>query len=164
MLNLRCGWPYTRINYKLFYLCSVASISCYQCNSTDIEDQFRCNEFMDTYGLEPQPCTDVYNAAYCVKLSGRYEGVLWSWMLASLVELCSCNFNFLAGGLGVKRYCSSHDLGNYCNYVKQPGDKMEYRTCVYTCDSDGCNGSNQVKLFGYLIGVSLFPLFRWLLF
>lgn len=73
-------------------------------------------------------------------------------------------YSFFVGGLGVKRYCSSHDLGNYCNYVKQPGDTMEYRTCVYTCDTDGCNGSSQVKLFAYLIVISLFPLFKWLLF
>lgn len=63
----------------------------------------------------------------------------------------------------MKRYCASHDLGNYCEYVQQPGDVREYRTCVYTCDSDGCNGSNQVKLFGYLIGISVLPLF-WYLF
>lgn len=63
-------------NTNNFYLCcSAVSISCYQCNSTDIENQFRCTEFMDTYGLEPKPCTSVYNAAYCVKLVGRYEGI-----------------------------------------------------------------------------------------
>lgn len=70
-------------------------------------------------------------------------------------------YSYFLGGLGVKRYCSSHDLGNYCDYVQQPGDTLEYRTCVYTCDSDDCNGSNQVKLFGLLIGISFIPLFRW---
>ncbi|XP_025409757.1 uncharacterized protein LOC112683103 [Sipha flava] len=119
---------------------SATSLSCYQCNSTDIHNQFQCTETMDTYGLEPQPCTNVYNAAFCVKLIGRFER-----------------------GLGVKRYCSSHDLGNYCNYVRQPGDKLEYRTCVYTCDSDGCNGSSQVKLYGYLIVISLFPMLKLIL-
>jgi len=65
----------------------------------------------------------------------------------------------------VKRYCSSHDLGNYCNYVKQPGDdKFEYRTCVYTCNSDGCNGSSQLTVFGYLIEISLLSLFRRFLY
>lgn len=53
-----------------------ASISCYQCNSTDIENQFQCIENMDDNGLVPKPCTDVYNAAFCVKLIGRYEGTL----------------------------------------------------------------------------------------
>lgn len=69
------------------------------------------------------------------------------------------------GGLGVKRYCSSHNLGNYCNYVKQPGDTLEYRTCVYTCDSDGCNSAIKIKLHGYyLIGISFLSLCRWLLY
>jgi len=31
---------------------------------------------MDDDGLIPKPCTDVYNAAFCVKLIGRYEGTL----------------------------------------------------------------------------------------
>ena len=70
---------------------------------------------------------------------------------------------FIIGGLGVTRYCSSHNLGNYCNYVQRPGDVLEYRTCVYTCDSDGCNSSKQVKLFGYLIGIPFLPLLRNLL-
>lgn len=148
-------------------ICLLAeSISCYQCNSTDTENQFQCTEFMDTYGLSAHPCTDVYSAAYCIKLVGRYEGVLLIYYTSTITYVESIKFKFFIfiGGLGVKRYCSSHDLGNYCNYVKQPGDKMEYRTCVYTCDSDGCNGSSQLKLFGYLSGISFLPLFRWLLF
>lgn len=118
---------------------------------------------MDTYGLSAQPCTDVYNAAYCIKLIGRYEGAfLYLDIYVVPIRFTFYNFCF-TGGLGAKRYCSSHDLGNYCNYVKQPGDKLEYRTCVYTCDSDGCNSSSQIKLFGYLIVISFLPLFRWLL-
>jgi len=50
----------------------------------------------------------------------------------------------ITGGLGTKRFCSSLDLGNYCNYIRQPGDELEYRSCVYTCSSNGCNGSNLV--------------------
>lgn len=65
------------VNNILFLMCFLAvSISCYQCNSTDIENQFQCVENMDTYGLDAKPCTDVYNAAFCVKLIGRYEGAL----------------------------------------------------------------------------------------
>jgi hypothetical protein len=45
----------------------------------------------------------------------------------------------ISGGLGTKRFCSSLDLGNYCNYIKQPGDQLEYRSCVFTCSTDGCN-------------------------
>lgn len=49
---------------------------------------------------------------------------------------------FSSGGIGAKRFCSSLDLGNYCNYVRQPGDTLTYRTCVYTCTGDGCNSAN----------------------
>ncbi|OWR42322.1 hypothetical protein KGM_201039 [Danaus plexippus plexippus] len=69
--------------------------------------------------LEYSSCEHVYNAQYCIKRTG---------------------------GIITKRYCSSLDLGNYCNYVKQPGDKMEYRTCIYTCNTDGCNQTSAIKL------------------
>lgn len=49
------------------------------------------------------------------------------------------------GGIGAIRYCSSKDLGNYCDYVQNKGDQMEYRSCIFTCDSDGCNGSSLIK-------------------
>lgn len=143
--------------------CLAESISCYQCNSTDIYDQFRCTEFMDTYDLTPQPCTDVYKASYCIKLIGRYERKCVHPRFVHNRTGMIRVFIF-SGGLGVKRYCSSHDLGNYCNYVKQPGDVLEYRTCVYTCNSDGCNGSSRTMVFGYLMGISFLPLLRWLLF
>ncbi|XP_022173329.1 uncharacterized protein LOC111035845 [Myzus persicae] len=116
---------------------SAKSILCYQCNSTDINAQFLCTENMeDTDKLRPQPCSSVYNAAYCVTLIGRHRG-----------------------GLGVTRYCSAYNLGNYCNYFKRPGDVMEYRTCVYTCESDGCNGPSVPKLSKYLKSL---PIYQWL--
>lgn len=43
------------------------------------------------------------------------------------------------GGIGTKRFCSAVHMGNYCDYVRQPGDKLTYRTCVFTCSGDGCN-------------------------
>ncbi|XP_057338339.1 cytosolic carboxypeptidase-like protein 5 isoform X2 [Microplitis mediator] len=44
------------------------------------------------------------------------------------------------GGVGTKRMCSSVDYGNTCNFdLAQPGDTLAYRTCVYTCSTDGCN-------------------------
>ena len=45
------------------------------------------------------------------------------------------------GQSGVKRFCSERYLDNYCTYVQRPGDSTEYRSCVYTCEGDGCNGS-----------------------
>lgn len=71
---------------------------------------------------------------------------------------------FIVGGLGVKRFCSSHNLGNYCNYLKRPGDEKEYRSCIYTCDSDGCNGPGELKLSKYLKSLSIYRWFKNLSF
>ncbi|CAH0385656.1 unnamed protein product [Bemisia tabaci] len=99
-------------------------IDCYQCRSTDLTNPYQCNEFIDEddINIKAEPCSSVYKAAYCIKHTGRFEG-----------------------GLGTKRFCSALDLGNYCNYIQQPGDKLEYRSCVYTCSSDGCNSSVLIK-------------------
>ena len=40
------------------------------------------------------------------------------------------------GKMGTKRFCSSRHWGNYCEYIKRPGDAREYRSCVFTCGSD----------------------------
>lgn len=59
-----------------FMFCLAASVlSCYQCNSTDIENQFQCAHTVDKDSLAPKPCVDVDNARFCVKLTGRYEGL-----------------------------------------------------------------------------------------
>lgn len=58
------------------------------------------------------------------------------------------------GGIGAIRYCSSRDLGNYCNDVKNKGDELEYRSCIFTCDTDGCNKSSFTKIsLGLLLTV-----------
>ena len=44
-------------------------------------------------------CSHVFEAQYCVKMTGIFEGKL-----------------------GTKRFCSSRDWGNYCEYIKRPGD------------------------------------------
>ncbi|XP_046740289.1 U-scoloptoxin(05)-Sm1a isoform X1 [Diprion similis] len=106
------------------YLELANAIECYQCLATDSNHPFQCNEFLSSdIDIQPQPCDNVYGAQYCIKHIGRFEG-----------------------GIGTKRYCSSLDLGNYCNYVRQPGDKLEYRTCVYTCSGDGCNPASPTAL------------------
>lgn len=61
-------------------------------------------------------------------------------------------FLLFTGGIGAKRFCSSKDLGNYCNYVENKGDRMEYRSCIYTCDTDGCNHSSQIRLHQMVFG------------
>lgn len=68
-------------------------------------------------------------------------------------------FIYFSGGISTKRYCSSLDLGNYCNYVQQPGDKLEYRTCIYTCGADGCNTGTRMPIstvVPFLIGFNIF--------
>lgn len=108
------------------------SISCYVCNATDSNSPFQCGEWFERYDLpdiQPQDCSNVYGAKYCIKHIGRFEG-----------------------GIGAKRFCSSKDLGNYCNYVENKGDRMEYRSCIYTCDTDGCNHSSQIRLHQMVFG------------
>lgn len=108
---------------------SVYSINCYQCSGTDSNNPFQCNEFLENdVDLVPTDCSTIHDAQYCIKSVGRFEG-----------------------GISTKRYCSSLDLGNYCNYVQQPGDKLEYRTCIYTCDSDGCNTGTSLKMTMWLL-------------
>ncbi|KAL1123278.1 hypothetical protein AAG570_002364, partial [Ranatra chinensis] len=154
----------------------VESILCYQCNSTDVDDPYQCEEFLGEHGggeldIVPKSCDQVYGAAYCIKHTGRFEvGGLLCYQCSSEEEMSclfgngtneniypirptSCDQVFEArycvkatGGIGTKRYCSSIDMGNYCNYIKQPGDLREYRSCVYTCSSDGCNGVGQLSL------------------
>lgn len=66
------------------------------------------------------------------------------------------------GGIGAKRFCSSKDLGNYCNYVENKGDRMEYRSCIFTCDTDGCNNSSHFELNRIVFVVSLSIVFAML--
>ncbi|KXZ75777.1 U-scoloptoxin(05)-Er1a isoform X2 [Tribolium castaneum] len=104
------------------YLHTSGAIDCYQCSGSDPKKPFQCNEWLSSdIDIKPEPCDDVYDAKYCIKHIGRFEG-----------------------GIGAKRFCSSLDLGNYCNYVKQPGDILQYRTCVFTCTGDGCNPSTTI--------------------
>ncbi|XP_028131169.1 U-scoloptoxin(05)-Cw1a isoform X1 [Diabrotica virgifera virgifera] len=99
------------------------SLDCYQCSGSDPNKPFQCNEWLSgDIDITPEPCDNVFGAKYCIKHVGRFEG-----------------------GIGTKRFCSSLDLGNYCNYVKQPGDTLTYRTCLYTCTGDGCNPAASKK-------------------
>jgi len=105
---------------------TASAINCYVCNATDSATPFQCGEWFerfDTPDIEPQDCSGVHGAKYCIKHIGRFEG-----------------------GIGAKRFCSSKDLGNYCNYVQNKGDRMEYRSCIFTCSTDGCNGSTQINV------------------
>ncbi|CAG4992289.1 unnamed protein product [Parnassius apollo] len=122
------------LTFLVVTLKSVDSINCYQCSGTDSENPFQCNEFLDSdTDIVPTDCATIHDAQYCIKHVGRYEG-----------------------GISTKRFCSSLDLGNYCNYVAQPGDKLEYRTCIYTCSTDGCNTATGLKVPIFLLTLMLF--------
>ncbi|XP_014470286.1 PREDICTED: uncharacterized protein LOC106742134 isoform X1 [Dinoponera quadriceps] len=117
-----CNNVYALLAILLLLIETGHSIRCYQCNSTSNEYPFQCNEVLSSdVDLQPEACDDVYGAQYCVKHTGRFEG-----------------------GIGTKRFCSAVHMGNYCDYVKQPGDKLTYRTCVFTCSGDGCNLATSV--------------------
>ncbi|PSN51412.1 hypothetical protein C0J52_05448 [Blattella germanica] len=97
---------------------SAVGIDCFQCSSSKTMD---CADNLIHDGtLSATSCDHVFEASYCIKTVGLY-----------------------GGGLGTKRFCSSLDLGNYCNYIRQPGDQLEYRSCVFTCSTDGCNPANR---------------------
>ncbi|KAK9707888.1 hypothetical protein QE152_g27558 [Popillia japonica] len=120
-----CEQFFVLLTLLLFSCHKSLAIDCYQCSGTNNTNQFQCNEWLSSVavpttrtnfnvtrrfeGIHPKwvplPCDRVYGAKYCIKHTGRFEG-----------------------GIGTKRFCSSLDLGNYCNYVRQPGDKLTYRT------------------------------------
>ncbi|KAH8258958.1 hypothetical protein KR044_004344 [Drosophila immigrans] len=100
---------------------NATAIDCYVCDASDTKNPFQCGEWFDRFDqpdIQPQNCSNVHGATFCVKHVGRFEG-----------------------GIGAKRFCSSKDLGNYCDYVRNKGDRMDYRSCIYTCDTDGCNAA-----------------------
>lgn len=82
------------------------------------------------------------------------------YFFSASLKYIDCIFYFYLGGIGAKRFCSSLDLGNYCNYVKQPGDILTYRTCVFTCTGDGCNPSNVIKPNNLVIAIVVYTIFQ----
>ncbi|CAL1291910.1 unnamed protein product [Larinioides sclopetarius] len=117
-----------------------SAIYCYQCNSNE---ETYCSEVFNRDGLtlEPTVCDGIHEAKYCIKATGMYEGTI-----------------------GTRRFCSSRHHGNYCEYVRRPGDEREYRSCVYTCSSDGCNGAGGASESKILFLLSLScSIFLWCL-
>uniref|UniRef100_A0A4Q8K274 U20-Liphistoxin-Lsp1a_1 n=1 Tax=Liphistius sp. SGP-2016 TaxID=1905180 RepID=A0A4Q8K274_9ARAC len=112
-----------------------AAIQCYQCKSNENLD---CSEIFDQLDSNtyPKSCDNIFEARYCVKATGMYEGEI-----------------------GTKRFCSSRDHGNYCEYIRRPGDDREYRSCVYTCSRDGCNDTASVCPDCWIVGIAL--LYHW---
>ena len=111
-----------------------AQISCYECDSSR---NFTCTEFWDpslvVIDRYLSDCSHVFEAQYCIKMAGIFDGKL-----------------------GTKRFCSSKDWGNYCEYVKRPGDIQEYRSCVFTCSGNACNHSTSKRpVYGTLFASSI---------
>ena len=109
----------------------VTALSCYECDSSN---NFTCTERWDPN--EPTvrkylnvDCAHVFEAKYCVKMIGIYDGKL-----------------------GTKRFCSSKDWGNYCEYIQRPGDVHEYRSCIFSCSRSECNtASETIKISRWTI-------------
>ncbi|XP_043274353.1 U-scoloptoxin(05)-Sm1a isoform X1 [Venturia canescens] len=132
---------FTLFIVSTLFVVPAAGIYCYQCVSTNNEYPFQCNEFLTSdIDMEPKSCDAVHGAKFCVKHVGRFED-----------------------GVGTKRFCSSADLGNYCQTVQQVGDERPYRTCLYTCNTDGCNPGSMPKPNSITTAISLTLLFllRW---
>lgn len=110
----------------------VEAFNCYQCESNK---NIECSEIFDEANtkLRPEPCDHVFEARYCVKTTGMYEGQI-----------------------GTKRFCSARDMGSYCEYVKRQSDDRPYRSCVFTCYGQGCNpASPTTTAHSFLITVMI---------
>ncbi|XP_044009362.1 U-scoloptoxin(05)-Sm1a isoform X1 [Aphidius gifuensis] len=132
--NIHCYSMILLGYFLLEFITPARGINCYQCSSTNNVHPFQCNEYMsEDIDISPTDCSDVWGAKYCVKHVGRFEG-----------------------GVGTKRFCSSANLGNDCHYTNTAGDdqNIKYRTCIYTCDSDGCNSATK-KSTNIIVFISL---------
>ncbi|KAG0723606.1 hypothetical protein GWK47_042385 [Chionoecetes opilio] len=160
----------TYITLSLFLIVkNAAAINCFQCQSTD--ERTCAEELPQHHVLYADPCEHIQGAQYCVKMTGLVEacGLKCYQCDGSSDAYCpermkgrhhpvgalspdSCDWVFEArycvkttglfeGMLGTKRFCSARDWGNYCEWVRRPGDEREYRACVFTCWGDGCNSA-----------------------
>ncbi|XP_076048917.1 glycosylphosphatidylinositol anchored membrane protein boudin isoform X1 [Oratosquilla oratoria] len=94
------------------------ALDCFRCDSTS---EITCSENLPWYHmLEGESCDDIYDARYCVKMTGIFEGEL-----------------------GTKRFCSARDWGNYCEWIQRPADEREYRACIFTCTGNNCNTAHR---------------------
>uniref|UniRef100_A0A4Q8K4J8 U37-Liphistoxin-Lsp1a_1 n=1 Tax=Liphistius sp. SGP-2016 TaxID=1905180 RepID=A0A4Q8K4J8_9ARAC len=113
-----------------------SAIKCYQCNANE---HAHCAEVFNPERLDisPTSCDHINEARYCIKATGIYEGTI-----------------------GTRRFCSSRHHGNYCEYIRRPGDDREYRSCVFTCYDDGCNSAtgHRVRDSFLIVGVLIVAL------
>ncbi|XP_066937365.1 UPAR/Ly6 domain-containing protein bou isoform X1 [Macrobrachium rosenbergii] len=123
---------------SLSILCVVKNVGGLQCYQCDSSKDINCPEyFKEGYhevppdsvtSLVPKSCDHVFEARYCIKTTGMFEGEL-----------------------GTKRFCSARDWGNYCEWVRRPGDEREYRACVFTCGMNSCNKGHRGVIFSEVL-------------
>lgn len=136
--------PGTSLLQTALILCSFSSVlalNCYQCNSTlDSNCQDRFDHDQSVNPIRSTKCT-VYNARYCIKITGVWGGIV-----------------------GTHRFCSARDLGDQCQDLSYPDHDRLYRACVYSCTRDDCNSAISTKgsiisLLVLLVGPLLMRLF-----
>lgn len=130
-----CHFVSSLVVFFALYCCQTEGLSCFVCNST--LDQ-NCNEKFESPETNPikmEPC-NVYRARYCVKVYGMWGGTV-----------------------GTHRFCSSHDMGKQCQDIWYPDHDRMYRSCIFTCSSDGCNPAAILTVRrSHLLLASLFAL------
>jgi hypothetical protein len=59
------------------YIRTSLTLDCYQCSGSDPTKPFQCNEWLTSdIDIKPEPCDNVYDAQYCIKHIGRFEGTV----------------------------------------------------------------------------------------
>lgn len=91
------------------------ALRCFQCDSS--KDEY-CPETWDRTDIEPESCDHIDYPAFCVKTTGIFGAIV-----------------------GTRRFCSSRNMDNACLEVNIPQDPRIYYSCIYTCNSDGCNAA-----------------------
>lgn len=113
------------------FIKSGVALHCYQCHSavdTDCMEEFD-HAHKDLLTVKSSECkVDAPN--YCIKTTGVWGGVV-----------------------GTTRFCSTHDMGNQCQFIHYPDHNRVYRACIYTCKGSHCNHAHTVT--GYTILVAL---------
>ncbi len=105
--------------FVTFWRPSDSADYCFSCNSTSDP---ACSESWDPSNVNEARYTTECKNSFCIKEVGVKEKV-------------------------TKRYCSSQDLGNYCD------DK----SCVSTCRTQICNGASESRNIGaFFVGFMLF--------
>ncbi|CAH1795135.1 unnamed protein product [Owenia fusiformis] len=108
----------------LIAISTIDALKCYQCSSTtdpDCGERFDHDNVQDLT-IKSEECV-VDSAQYCVKTIGVWGGVV-----------------------GTRRFCSSRDMGNQCQYITYADHDRTYRACIYSCYGDHCNSATSSSI------------------